>query len=262
MIRSPLGLRINPDPSRSPKDQIREAATIGARGVILDAAGDIAPDRLGETGRRDLASTLRSVQLQLIALNLPTKRGFDTFDDLDTRLARADRAFALAYELGARLVVARAGSVPPEDDPRRVPFLHALSELGKRADHRGVRFAIEAGADPGPAVAGILAAIESPGLGASIDPASALRAGIDPSSVVIALGSSIVHAYAGDATAGGGSIAGHPRGLGFAPGVLDWAAYLGSLEEVDYRGFLTIWPDPSRAASLEFSAIKARLDRF
>ena len=261
VIRSPLGLRINPDPTQSPRDQIREAATLGAKGVVLDAAGDFAPDRLGETGRRDLANTLRSVQISLIAMNLPTRRGFDTFDDLDMRLLRADRAFALAYELGARLILARAGSVPPEDDPRRAPYLHALAELGKRADHRGVKFAVEAGADPGPTVAAALDAIGSPGLGASVDPASALRVGIDPAATVSALSAWIAHAYAGDGTPGGSAPA-NPRGLGFAPGVLDWEGYLGALEEVDYRGFLTIWPDPSRDASREFLAIKARLDRF
>jgi sugar phosphate isomerase/epimerase len=44
--------------------------------------------------------------------------------------------------------------------------------------------------------------------------------------------------------------------------VLDWESYLGSLEEIDYRGYLTVWPDPSRDQEKEFAAIKARLDRF
>lgn len=261
VIRSPLGLRIQPDPSRSSRDQIREAATLGAKGVILDANGDFAPERLGDTGRRDLAGLLRSVELRLIALNLPTRRAFDTFDDLDQRLARADRAFALAYELGSRMIVARAGSVPSEDDPKRAAYVHALTELGKRADHRGIRLAIELGSDPGTAMASVLDAIASPGLGASVDPASALRVGIDPASTVGSLASWLIHAYAGDATSGGNAPA-NPRGLGFAPGVLDWEAYLGSLEEVEYRGFLTIWPDPTGDVPREFKAIKAKLDRF
>ena len=49
MIRSPLGLRINPDPARSVRDQLRQAARLGAKGVVLDATGDLAPDRLSET---------------------------------------------------------------------------------------------------------------------------------------------------------------------------------------------------------------------
>ena len=33
-------------------------------------------------------------------------------------------------------------------------------------------------------------------------------------------------------------------GSGFPAGGLDWEEYLGALEEINYRGFLTIWPDP------------------
>src|SRR3954470_9567071 len=70
MIRSPLGLRL--DPGRPIKEQIRGAAAAGARGRVVDAAGDLSPDRLSETGRRELRQMLRSVELDLIALNLPT----------------------------------------------------------------------------------------------------------------------------------------------------------------------------------------------
>src|SRR5437762_6919329 len=110
MIRNPLGLRLDPDgPVR---DQISEAARLGAKGVVLEAIGDLAPQRLSETGRRELRHLLRSVELSLIALSLPTKRPFDTIDQLDDRLARADRAFAMAYDLGSQLVLVNVGGVP------------------------------------------------------------------------------------------------------------------------------------------------------
>src|SRR3954471_2729222 len=118
MIRSPLGLRL--DASRPIKEQIRAAARLGARGVVFDAVGDLAPDRLSETGRRELRHALRSVELTLIALHLPTRRPFDTIDQLDDRLRRAERAYDLAYELGTALVLARVGALPPEAEaPRR-----------------------------------------------------------------------------------------------------------------------------------------------
>ncbi|MDB5351195.1 MAG: sugar phosphate isomerase/epimerase [Planctomycetota bacterium] len=263
MIRSPLGLRINPDPSRSPKDQIREAVRVGARGVVLDASGDLGPDRLSETGRRDLRQTLRSIELSLIALNLPTRRPFDSEDDLDTRLARADRAFAMAYELGSRLVLVRAGAVPAEEAAvRHAAFFDALSELGKRADHRGVRLAIETGTEPGPVLAAVLNTIASPGLAASLDPATLLRMGHDPVMAARELAGWVAHAYASEAGGGSSRLVSNPRGFGFPGGVLDWEEYLGALEEIDYRGFLTIWPDPSGDQAAQFAAIKARLDRY
>src|SRR5438105_4529343 len=101
MIRSPLGLRL--DPGRPIREQIRGAASAGAGGILVDAAGDLAPDRLSETGRRELRQILRSVELDLVALNLPTRRPFDSLDQIEGRLERADRAFAMAFDLGTRL---------------------------------------------------------------------------------------------------------------------------------------------------------------
>src|SRR5262249_29585694 len=142
MLPSPIGLRLNP--AGSIREQILEAARLGARGVVLDAVGDLAPDRLSETGRREIRHLLRSGEVALTALHLPTRRPFDTLDQLDDRLRRADRAFALAYELGTTLVLARVGALPPESGPasaRREVFLSALHELAQQADHRGVRLA-------------------------------------------------------------------------------------------------------------------------
>src|SRR3954451_11289565 len=129
MIRSPLGLRLNP--ARLIRDQIPEAARLGARGVVIDAIGDVAPDRLSETGRRELRHLLRSVELSLIALHLPTRRPFDTTDQLDDRLRRAERAFTMAFELGTSLVLARVGPVPPEAEAeRRAVWMSSVRELG------------------------------------------------------------------------------------------------------------------------------------
>ena len=265
MVGHALGMRINPDPSRSVKDQVREAARLGAKGVVLDAAGDLAPDRLSDTGRRELKHLFRSVETPLLALHLPTRRPFDTDDQLEIRLARADGAFALAFELGARLVLARVGVVPGEDEPEApdaARFAHALAELARRADHRGVRLAIETEGGPPQALRSVLDALDHPGLAASIDPASLLRAGIDPPSAVVTLGPHVVHAYANDASnpSGAPRIA-NPRGSGYPSGVLDWAEYVGALEEIGYRGPLTIWPDPAFDAASQFAALVARLNR-
>jgi sugar phosphate isomerase/epimerase len=262
MIRSPIGYRINPDPQPTLREAIRQAARLGARGIVLDAAGDLAPQRLTETGRRELRYLLRSVELGLVALSLPTRRPFDTPDGLDDRLNRADGAFGLAYELGTRLVLVRVGGIPAENDTaRREAFTTALRELARRADHRGVRLAIETGSEPGETLANFLETLGAPSLAASVDPASLLRGGHDPVQAVRALGSWVAHAYANDATGSAGAGA-HPRGYGFPAGALDWEEYLGALEEVDYRGYLTIWPDPAADPVAAFNAIKARLDRF
>lgn len=258
MIRHPLGLRL--DPLRPVRDQIYEAAQLGARGVVLDASGELAPHRLGATGRRELRHVLRTTELSLVALSLPTRRGFDTADQLDDRVRRADAAFAMAYELGTGIVLARAGAVPaPEDATRHEIFTSSLLALGQRAEHHGVRLAMETGSETGEKLASFLDAVASPGLAASIDPASLLEAGIDPVAAACELGRWVVHAYANDATGSARGPGLNPRGFGFPRGALDWAEFLGSLEEIGYRGFLTIWPTAGRPVAQQFRAIADRL---
>jgi sugar phosphate isomerase/epimerase len=260
MIRHPLGLRLNS--TRPLKDQIYEAAHYGARGVVMDATSDLAPHRLGVTGRRELRHLLRTVELSLVALHLPTRRPFDTTDQLDDRIRRSDAAFALAYELGTSLVLCRVGPVPTEKDKDRCEiFTTALASLAQRADHRGVRLAIDTGSEPGQRLRGFLDAQNAPSLAASIDPTSLLHAGIDPVDAARELGPWVAHAYAADATGAGAPAAANPRGFSYPPGALDWEEYLGALEEIAYQGFLTVWPDPSADPRISYLAVAKRLEQ-
>jgi sugar phosphate isomerase/epimerase len=259
MIRNPLGLRLDPD--RPVREQIQEAARLGAKGVVVDAIGDLAPQRLGETGRRELRHILTTVELKLIALSLPTRRPFDTIDQLDERLRRADSAFAMAFELGTNVVLARVGAVPPKEDAERLEtFTSAVRELGRRADHRGVRLAIETVAETGETLATFLETLAIPTLAASIEPAGLLQTGIDPVAVVRALGAWVAHVYANDATGSSRAASFNPRGFGFPPGALDWEEFLGALEEIGYHGFLTLWPAAGRPAANQFTTISKRLN--
>jgi sugar phosphate isomerase/epimerase len=87
-----------------------------------------------------------------------------------------------------------------------------------------------------------------------------LGAGIDPAATVVELSNWVAHAYTGDAT-GKATAVQNPRGLGFAPGVLDWEVYLGALEEIGFSGFLTVWPDHKEDVSSHWNAIISRLNR-
>ncbi len=259
MIRNPLAARL--DPASPLRDQIRQAATLGLKGVVIEATGDVHPDRLGESGRREVRQLLRSVELKLVALVLPTRSGFDHAEELDARLRRADRAFALAYDLGTAIVLARVGPVPEEGE-RRTIFSDAIGELARLADHRGIRLGLESAAESGATLRAFLESKGTPALAASVDPGALLAAGIDPVLTVRELGPWVAHAYATD----GGSPArpsavAHPRGHGFAPGVLDWEEYLGALEEVNYHGFLTAWPESGKLAA-QIPALIDRLKRF
>ena len=260
MIANPLGLSL--DPGRSIRDQIHLAARLGARGVVLEATGELAPHRLGETARRELRHILRTVELTLIAIVLPTRRSFDSTDQLEERLRRADATFALTYELGAKLVLARAGAVPDADDAARLEtFTTTTRGLAARADHHGTRLALETGAEPVGPLNEYLSIDPTPSLGASLDPGGLLLAGLDPVVSARLLGQRLIHAYAGDAVGRRGSTLVNPRGYGFPPGALDWDEYVGALEEIGYRGFLTVRPDPARDLAAQFAEIVARIQQ-
>jgi len=266
MIRSPIGLRLTGETEDgwALRERIQEAARLGAKGIVVDAIGELSPARLSDTGRRDLRHVLRTAELKLIALHLPTKRPFDMLEGFEDRLAKADAAFELAYDLGARLVLARVGAVPDaSQEERRAAFEHALGELGLRADRRGVRLAIETGPDSGETLQAWFEQAERGGLAVSLDPGALLQHGHDPIAATVALGEVVAHAYARDGTGGHRPTrTPNPRGFGFAPGVLDWDEYLGALEEIRYAGFLTIWPDESRPVADQFEAISKRLSMF
>jgi sugar phosphate isomerase/epimerase len=108
----------------------------------------------------------------------------------------------------------------------------------------------------------MLDGLGSNGLAASIDPASLLSRGYDPAATTRELGPWVAHAYANDPGASQATLAAAPGGRGVPPGALDWEGYLGALEEINYRGFLTIWPDPSQDAAARFKALAEMLKRF
>src|SRR5262249_17446328 len=155
------------------------------------------------------------------------------------------------------------GAVPPESDTaRRDIFAGAVNELGRRAGHHGVRLAIETGTEPGATLRSVLEGQDPTGLAASIDPAALLQNDFDPVAAVRELGPWVDHAYATDATRFSVSERRTALSRGSAPRSLLWEEYLGALEEIDYRGYLTVWPDPSRDVASEVASVVERLRKF
>src|SRR5918992_2932797 len=98
------------------RQAVAQAARMGAAGVQVDAAGDLGPDALTETGRREFRNLLRSYNQELAALNVPLRHGLDVVENQQPRLDRIRKAMQLAFDLGARKVVLPCPRVP--DDPQ------------------------------------------------------------------------------------------------------------------------------------------------
>jgi L-ribulose-5-phosphate 3-epimerase len=76
------------------------------------------------------------------------------------------------------------------------------------------------------------------GLGVNLDPANLLMRGFDPYESARALHGRVVHSNAKDARMTGASLTSQEVPLG--QGDIDWMRYLAALEEIQYRGWLTV----------------------
>lgn len=218
---------------------LAEAARLGVAGVQVDAAGDLSPTHLSETGRRELRHLLRGYNLELIALGCPLRRGLDDARDQQPRIEHVRKVMTLSFDLGPRKVAVQAGRVPGENEPERGQRMtEALTALAVYGDRVGAILALETGLESGEALNAYLARFDTGSLAAALDPADLLLNGFDPYDAARALGRRLVLADAKDARVVGASRKAQEVPLGH--GDIDWMQLLAVLEEVEYRGWLTV----------------------
>ncbi len=235
------------------------ACTLGVRGVQVDAAGELAPDRLSQTGRKDLRHLLRSLNLELTALGVPLRHGFDVAEHLETRVAHVENVLSLAYDLGPRIAIAFPGPIADENDAALPLLIDSLTALGRHGERVGATLALDTGLTPPATLDALLGRLDCGGLGIHLDPATLLIHGYDPAGAVRDLHRWLVHAQARDARSGRGGRNGQEVPLGH--GDIDWTAFLGALEEIGFRGWLTIKPTPGPDPASEVKAAVALLRR-
>ncbi len=215
------------------------AARMGVAGVRVDAVGDLSPNSLSESGRREFRHLLRSYNLELTALVCPLRRGLDVAEDQQPRIEHVRKVMTLSYDLGPRVAIVEAGAVPGEGEEARGRLLtESLTALAAHGDRTGTILALETGLESGEALNAYLARFDSGSLGANLDPANLLTHGFDVYESARALNRRIVRVTARDARLVGASRTAQEVPLGH--GDVEWMQFLGVLEEVDYRGWLTV----------------------
>lgn len=221
------------------RQAVAQAAKMGAEGIQVNATGDLAPDALGESGRREIRNLLRSFAQDLAALNVPLRRGLDSAENLQPRIDHIRKAMQLAFDLGARRVVVPCPRIPTDaDSPRAQTMRESLWALGAHGDRIGTVLALEIGFDPAAMVKPYLAGFDSGSLKVAYDPANMLMHGHDPVANLAPLKGRIAHVHARDARAGGVS-----QGIQEVPlgaGDVDWMAFTATLQVLEYDGFLTV----------------------
>jgi L-ribulose-5-phosphate 3-epimerase len=242
---------------------LEQAARMGAAGAQVDAAGDLSPERLSGTGRREFVNLLSSLNLQLSALNCPLRRGLDMAEDQQPRLERVRKTMTLSYDLGARVAIVELPRIPddlneePSPQPTRAGGLilasaplaanpatvlrESLADLGKFGDRIGASLALEFGLDAADRVAAYLARFDTGALGVDYDPANMFLSGFDPIQSLTPLRGRILHVQARDARRSGVTRTGAEVALG--AGDIDWMTLIAVLDSLEYRGWVSVKRD-------------------
>lgn len=221
------------------RQALQRAATMGVSGVQFSAVGDLTPQRLSETGRRELRTLLRGFNLQLTALTCPLRYGIDTLENHEARVEHIRQTMSLAFDLGPRLVVVALPKILDDAAaPRAVTMRNALLELGRHGDRVGASVALEIGFDSGEKVRDYLNSLESGCLGVHYDPVNLLLHDFDPIQNLLPLCGKILHTQARDARLA--TVSRTAAEVPVGAGDINWLAYMGTLTALEYEGWVVV----------------------
>ena len=239
---------------------IKKAASIGANGLQMYATrGEHAPENMNAAARRELLDIVKSNGLCFSALCGDLGRGFGNADLNPSLIEKSKRIVEMALELETNIVTTHIGVVPEDPSHPRYQIMQAACfELAEFADSVGAHFAIETGPETSAVLKNFLDGLHSTGVAVNLDPANLVMVtGDDPVQAVHNLSKYIVHTHAKDGVLlvrtnpemiygvlekteeyirEGAHFKEVPLGQGSVP----FDGYLKALDEIGYKGFLTI----------------------
>lgn len=258
MYNFPIG--VMSESFRKPIDEVIEtAAKMGAQGIQLFAAsGECTPENLTTTKRQELMNKMEANGLVFSALCGDFGKGFAHKELNPELIEKSKRVIDLAKELGTDIVTTHIGRVPEDKNHENYKIIQeACFELARYADSIGSHFAVETGPELSATLKGFLDELGSKGVAVNFDPAN-LKMVQDEEAVqaVYNLKDYIVHTHAKD---GNLLIKTDPdfiyhvtpmpedladikffEEVPLGTGSVDFPAYLKALEDIGYRGYLTI----------------------
>lgn len=258
MYRFPIGVIIDSFRTDT-RTAIRQAAELGAQGIqMYSTKGENSPESLTAEKRRELLDFVKSHGLRFSALCGDLGEGFFRPERNPELIEKSKRILDLAKDLETDIVTTHIGVVPEDPNHERYKIMQeACFELSRYADSIGSHFAIETGPETSAVLKGFLDALGSTGVAVNLDPANLVMVtGDDPVQAVHNLQRYIVHTHAKDGvmlqrtnpdyiyhvTPKPEDLAGIKffRETPLGEGSVKFAPYLKALEEIGYRGFLTI----------------------
>lgn len=262
---------------------LKLARQVGAQGIQMYASrGERTPDTLNDSARRELLDRVKSEGLVFSALCGDFGKGFGVREQNAELIEKSKRVMDMAKELETDVVTTHIGVVPTDPNHDRYKIMQeACHELAEYADSLGGHFAIETGPETASTLKGFLDGLGSKGVAVNFDPANfVMVTGDDPVRGVRTLADYIVHTHAKDGRklldlppeviygvvepvdiedviAEGAAFEELPLGKGS----VDFPGWLKALEEIGYKGFLTIerevGADPTADITLAADTLRA-----
>ena len=267
MYQFPIGVIVDSFRTDT-RTAILKAAELGAQGIqMYSTRGTNAPQNLTPEKRRELLDFVKSNGLRFSALCGDLGCGFSHADKNPELIEQSKRILDLAKDLETDVVTTHIGVVPEDPNCERYAVMQqACYELSRYADSLGAHFAIETGPETSAVLKQFLDSLHSTGVAVNLDPANLVMVtGDDPVQAVYNLKDYIVHTHAKDGVMLQRTnpeyiyrITPMPEDIKdikffqevpLGEGSVDFKAYLAALEDIGYRGFLTIereaGPDPA-----------------
>ncbi len=257
MYNFPIGAMVDSFRQET-REAIRSAAAIGVQGLQMYATtGENSPENLVGQKRKDLLQYVKDQGLKFSAICGDLGKAF-VYPERNVMLIDASkRIMDLAMELETNVVTTHIGVVPADKNCERYKIMQSAAyELAQYADSVGAHFAIETGPEIATTLKAFLDDLGSTGVAVNMDPANfAMVTKDDPVQAVYTLGKYIVHTHAKDgvnlkpcdpekiyAEMDHGAWDSEPafKELPLGQGAVDFPAYLKALDEIGYKGFLTI----------------------
>lgn len=239
------------------KSAVEKAAKLGAKGIQMYAtSGENSPENLTVNRRKELLDIVKSNGLIFSALCGDLGHGFGNSEKNPALIEKSKRILDLAKELETNVVTTHIGVIPNDKNHERYSIMQeACYSLSRYADEIDAHFAIETGPETAATLKEFLDALKSKGVAVNLDPANLVMVtGDDPVQAVYTLKDYIVHTHAKD---GRRLLVKDPEvvygiieeeiqtaqafiELPLGEGDVNYEKYLKALDEIGYKGFLTI----------------------
>jgi len=221
------------------KKALHTIAHLGAGGVVLDARREVRAEEFSRTAIRQFLKLLEDLNLKVAALDFPTQRGYSTTEDLDRRVEATKQTMSLARQLRASVVLNQVGRVPEdEESPAWRSLVEVLTDLGRHGQRCGALLAATTGSESGAELNRLLDALPEGAIGVDFDPGNLIAGGHSVADALAVLGPRIMHVTAHDGVHD--LAAGRGIEVQLGRGTADFPAIMATLEQYNYRGWVTI----------------------